>query len=242
VRALADDDGRRAALARNTHDRVGDRDIGVFGDDESLCIESEVAGEPGPLTREPLGVLLLGLIDLEHGPDVDRRRRQPLSGWGREQLEAEAGLPHRQHEDVTLGEQPGGLSEGALARQRPGEGDQDRPGAAPPVGPWVRRGLDGRGSVCVFPRRDDGRYRRRAAGRKRAWPSSRNTASRSTAAGISPSMTNSTPPPRAMTSSRTETSSTSTAAQCSRPSRAPASAKYTDVELVAAHLHGMMDS
>jgi hypothetical protein len=74
----------------------------------------------------------LGLIDLEHGPDVDRRRSQPLSGWGREQLEADAGLPHRQHQNATLGDRPGALSEGALGRRRPVDGDQDRPGAAPP--------------------------------------------------------------------------------------------------------------
>jgi hypothetical protein len=37
-----------------------------------------------------------------------------------------------QHQNATLGDRPGALSEGALGRRRPIDGDQDRPGAAPP--------------------------------------------------------------------------------------------------------------
>jgi hypothetical protein len=61
-------------------DDVGDRDLGVFGDDESLRIESEVAGERGPPAHEPLGVLVLRLIDLERGPRVDPPGGSPSAG------------------------------------------------------------------------------------------------------------------------------------------------------------------
>lgn len=128
TRSFPDDYGSRVALARDSHDRVRDRDFGILRHDQPLGVKAGVAGDRRALLCQSLSALGCGLVDLERRPDVERSGREAGHRRKLEQLETESGLPDHEDQGAALCEHASRGGERMLGGGRTvvGEDDQAR--------------------------------------------------------------------------------------------------------------------